>query len=132
VSCQTVEIENGKLASGLAAGARRAGKLGVHKATRHILLCAETKSANCASKKQMKASWRYLKKRLKELGLRKHGGVLTTRCRCLGICQSGPIAVVLPDGCWYGGCTPEVLEQFLQEHVIRGVRVERYLLAAMR
>ena len=48
------------------------------------------------------AAWEFLKRRLKELGLSEQGGVLRSKANCLRICEGGPIAVVYPEGAWYG------------------------------
>ncbi len=104
--------------------------IGVPAARRHIILCCDQTTPKCCEKERGLAAWEYLKRRLKELGLSEQGGILRTKANCLRICEGGPIALVYPDGAWYGGCDPMALERIIRQHLVGGRTVDDLLITA--
>ena len=98
----------------------------------HLLLCATPSKALCCPDPAVgAASWDTLKRLVRDWGLedpqRPEGIVLRSKADCLRICAEGPVLLIWPEGCVYGGVTPERLETILREHVLGGQLVQQWL-----
>ncbi|WOO37402.1 2Fe-2S ferredoxin [Anaerocolumna sp. AGMB13020] len=56
------------------------------------------------------------------------GDVMITNTGCFGICEKGPVAVVYPEGIWYGNLTEENVETIIEQHFENGNPVKELMI----
>lgn len=93
--------------------------------SRQVLVCI---GDSCASDGQGMALFIELKRKLTELGLDTGDArVLRSKVGCLGICKSGPLICIQPDGVWYYDINSEKLDRIIEQHLIAGHPVKEWI-----
>ena len=87
----------------------------------HILVCGGT---GCISSKSEEIVAN-LNQIIEEVGMKDQVQVVKTGC--FGFCEKGPIVKILPDHTFYVQVKPEDAREIVEEHMIKGKKVERLL-----
>ncbi|NTW71462.1 MAG: NADH-quinone oxidoreductase subunit NuoF [Eubacteriaceae bacterium] len=87
----------------------------------HLLVCGGTGCQASESAKLLEN----LREQIKANGMEDQVQALVTGC--FGFCEKGPIVKVYPDNVFYVQVTPEDAKEIVEEHVVKGRRVERLL-----
>ena len=87
----------------------------------YILVCGGTGCRASLSEQIMQN----LKNAIERCGLQ--DSVQVIRTGCFGFCEKGPIVKIVPDNTFYVQVTPEDADEIVQEHLIKGRKVNRLL-----
>lgn len=93
----------------------------------HIFVCTSSR-VNGAQKGfcHTKSAVEIVNSLMEEIEDRGLGGeVMVSNTGCFALCEKGPIVVVYPDNVWYGGVTPEDVEEIMDRHIEGGNTVKR-------
>ena len=85
----------------------------------HVLICAGTGCTSSGSAQVCEA----LEREILAKGLSEEIKVVKTGC--FGLCALGPIMIVYPEGVFYSRVTAEDIPEIVEEHLLKGRKVER-------
>jgi (2Fe-2S) ferredoxin len=94
---------------------------------RQLFLCT---NGNCAGSETVVGLLQHLRTLHRKHGRHRFSNperVIHVPCGCLGVCVSGPIMVVYPDGIWYHQLDEAKLTRIYEEHLLAGRPVVEYL-----
>lgn len=94
---------------------------------RHFFLCT---GKHCEGQDPEGLLWPELKRLTSELIESSEANHFCRRSQvhCLGVCQGGAVAVIYPEGVWYGGLNVESLREVVASHLAQGKPVEKHFL----
>ncbi len=87
----------------------------------HVLICGGTGCTSSGSVAIQEA----FKTNIEAFGLGEEVKVVETGC--FGLCALGPVVIVYPDGTFYSRVTPEDVKEIVEEHLLKGRKVERLI-----
>ena len=88
---------------------------------KHVLVCGGT---GCLSSKSAQIC-ENIQAILKEKGMEDEVQVIKTGC--FGFCEKGPIVKIMPDNTFYVEVKPEDAGRLVEEHLIKGEKIETLL-----
>lgn len=97
----------------------------MHAHDRYVLVCVGDR---CARDGEGQVLYDELKAKLKQISAENADfKVKRSRVCCFGVCKSGPLLSVQPDGVWYYDIDDRKLDRIIEEHLIAGRPVEEWV-----
>ena len=99
-----------------------------------VAICADHREAGCASGRELKASWKHLRRRARDLSRQPGVSILALPTRCLDVCKLGPLLAVTDPASgrppeWYGCASPPVIDAILEAALAGERPPQQYRLA---
>ncbi len=94
---------------------------------KHIFVCINQRDENAVRCSCGEQNGIEIVNRFKEL-IQSHRlkmKVRAQRASCFDLCEQGPIMVVYPEGIFYGGVTPNDVEEIFTQHILNNQPVKR-------
>ena len=96
----------------------------------HVFICTScrpngTQQGQCFTRKSVNLVSKFMEE-IEDRDLT--SDCMVTNTGCFGICDKGPVAVVYPEGIWYGNLTPDAVEKICEEHLEGGAPVKEFII----
>jgi (2Fe-2S) ferredoxin len=99
----------------------------------HVFVCSGKSCSAVGSAEVIEAFESQLKARgilfgREAKGKNPHGSVILTECASVGFCAIGAAVMIYPDGVWYAQVRASDVSEIIEEHLLKGQKVERLAL----